>query len=561
MEKNRKMCVAWLLFVLLVTSNSFSQTATAPSGSGTSGDPYQIDSLANLYWITQNSSSWNSYFQQTADIDASASSAWNSGNGFPPIGNQSTSFDGTYDGKGHTIDSIFISSINSDYVGMFGFVSDGAIRNLRLTNENITGASEVGGLVGISTGSGFALIDSCSTGGIITGDGLQEIGGLVGMATASTTIRNCYSTARVNGTNLVGGLVGHNDQGTMISNCYSTGSVNASGEGIGGLVGYNTHTSPASAQIVNSYTTGRLIGSGVSQVGGLAGANSGAISGSFWNTDSSGATGVGAGFSCGATGATSSQMQTLSTFTGAGWDFVLETVNGTNDYWDMDTTHKAINHGYPFLSWEDHGAIALPVELTTFTGTSAGANAVLNWKTATEVQNAGFEIQRAAGSEQSAVNSTNNQQSPAYSWMTVGYVSGAGASNAPHSYSFTDTIGSSGSYSYRLKQIDRNGTFTYSQTVTVNVGAVTRVFSLDQNYPNPFNPTATIQFTVPSEERATLKVYNAIGQEVVTLFSDEAAAGVIHQVQFNGSNLASGIYFSRLEFGGKMQMKKMLLLK
>ncbi len=86
-------------------------------------------------------------------------------------------------------------------------------------------------------------------------------------------------------------------------------------------------------------------------------------------------------------------------------------------------------------------------------------------------------------------------------------------------------------------------------------------FILKQNYPNPFNPSTIIQFTVPSSGHAVLKVSNVLGQEVATLFNDEAAAGVIHQVQFNGLNLASGIYFSRLEFDGKMQVKKMLLLK
>ncbi len=87
------------------------------------------------------------------------------------------------------------------------------------------------------------------------------------------------------------------------------------------------------------------------------------------------------------------------------------------------------------------------------------------------------------------------------------------------------------------------------------------VFSLAQNYPNPFNPSTMIQFTVPSTGRAVLKVFNVLGQEVATLFNGEATAGVNHQVQFNASNLASGVYFSRLEFGGKMQMNKMLLLK
>jgi Secretion system C-terminal sorting domain len=87
------------------------------------------------------------------------------------------------------------------------------------------------------------------------------------------------------------------------------------------------------------------------------------------------------------------------------------------------------------------------------------------------------------------------------------------------------------------------------------------VFNLAQNYPNPFNPSTNIQFTVPAEGRATLKVFNMLGQEVATLFNDNAEAGIYHQVEFNASNLASGIYFSQLEFGGKMQMKKMLLLK
>ncbi len=90
---------------------------------------------------------------------------------------------------------------------------------------------------------------------------------------------------------------------------------------------------------------------------------------------------------------------------------------------------------------------------------------------------------------------------------------------------------------------------------------VPALFALSQNYPNPFNPATAIQFTVPSNGRAVLKVFNVLGQEVATLFDAEAAVGVVHQVQFNGANLASGVYFSRLEFGGKVQMKKMLLLK
>jgi hypothetical protein len=93
------------------------------------------------------------------------------------------------------------------------------------------------------------------------------------------------------------------------------------------------------------------------------------------------------------------------------------------------------------------------------------------------------------------------------------------------------------------------------------LGGAPKVFALNQNYPNPFNPTTDIQFTVPTDGRAVLKVFSTIGQEVATLFNDEVTAGKYNQVQFNASNLASGIYFARLEFDGKVQMKKMLFIK
>ena len=172
---------------------------------------------------------------------------------------------------------------------------------------------------------------------------------------------------------------------------------------------------------------------------------------------------------------------------------------------------------------------------------------MLAWKTATEINNAGFDIQRRLGSTQQ--------------WTKVGSVAGAGTSNKPHSYSFNDKVGTAGTYWYRLKQIDHNGAFTYSQQVQVSVGGAPRVLGLSQNFPNPFNPTTNMQFTVPTDGRATLKVYNTIGQLVATLFDGVATAGQYNQATFDGSRLASGIYFSRLEFSGKTELKKMLLLK
>jgi hypothetical protein len=98
-------------------------------------------------------------------------------------------------------------------------------------------------------------------------------------------------------------------------------------------------------------------------------------------------------------------------------------------------------------------------------------------------------------------------------------------------------------------------------TLVSKNGVIPTTLSLSQNYPDPFNPTTMIQFTVPSNGHAVLKVFNVLGQDVASLFDGVATAGTFHQVQFNASNPASGIYFSRLEFDGKMQVKKMLLLK
>ena len=188
------------------------------------------------------------------------------------------------------------------------------------------------------------------------------------------------------------------------------------------------------------------------------------------------------------------------------------------------------------------GANPLPVELSSFSASSARGAVTLNWFTATEVNNAGFEVERKSET-----------------WQKIGFIEGHGSTNAPQSYTFTDKQ-VSGKVLYRLKQIDRDGKFEYSKEVEATASAPT-VFGLSQNFPNPFNPTTNISFTVPSTGRATLKIFNTLGQEVATLFNGEAQAGIFNQVQFNASGFASGMYFSRLEYNGKVQMTKMTLIK
>jgi hypothetical protein len=193
----------------------------------------------------------------------------------------------------------------------------------------------------------------------------------------------------------------------------------------------------------------------------------------------------------------------------------------------------------------------LPVSLMSFHAGVKNGAVLLQWNTATETNNYGFEVERNAEKTSDALSDQG--------WTTIGFANGHGTTNAPQSYNFAD-IHATGAYAYRLKQIDRDGRFTYSKEIEASISAPA-VFALSQNYPNPFNPSTDISFTVPSDGLVTLKIYNAIGQEVATLFSGEAKAGTYNQVQFNASGLASGLYFSRLEYDGKMQSKKMTLLK
>jgi autotransporter-associated beta strand protein len=196
------------------------------------------------------------------------------------------------------------------------------------------------------------------------------------------------------------------------------------------------------------------------------------------------------------------------------------------------------------------GGTILPVEMTSFTAVAQNMSAFLAWSTATEVNNYGFDVERGT-----MLNTALTMQ-----WQKIGFVQGAGTSNAPHEYSFTDKNIPSGRYDYRLKQIDRDGLFKYSQSVEVEVENAPHAFSLSQNYPDPFNPTTTINYSLPSDEKVRLAVYDILGNEVGVLVNGEQTAGS-YQAAFSGANLASGIYFYKLESSGQTIIKKMILLK
>ncbi|MFA6596492.1 MAG: T9SS type A sorting domain-containing protein [Ignavibacteriaceae bacterium] len=202
---------------------------------------------------------------------------------------------------------------------------------------------------------------------------------------------------------------------------------------------------------------------------------------------------------------------------------------------------------------------ALPVELTSFSAECVDGKVLLNWQTATEVKNYGFEMERTSPRPSPYHGEGVPTGRDGRGWEKIGFVQGNGNSNSPKSYSFTDVTPPSGKVQYRLKQIDFDGKYQYSNVVEVKVDAPTR-FALEQNYPNPFNPTTVINYQIPAASHVTLKVFDMLGMEVATLVNEQKASGN-YEVEFDGSKLSSGVYYYRLQTGTFVDTKKFIILK
>ena len=218
------------------------------------------------------------------------------------------------------------------------------------------------------------------------------------------------------------------------------------------------------------------------------------------------------------------------------------------------------NNGTSFFNTAFWNAVeqGIPVELVSFNASMVDGNVELSWLTITETNNSGFEIERATSST-----------TPVQEWVNVGFVPGFGTTTEPKSYSYLDSKLGSGKYSYRLKQIDFDGTFTYSNIVEIEM-TVRNSFVLEQNYPNPFNPSTKIVYSIPSNQFVSLKVFDVLGKEVATIVNELLQAGK-YEVEFsanggsasggNASSLPSGIYFYEVRSGNLIQTKKMVLLR
>jgi photosystem II stability/assembly factor-like uncharacterized protein len=198
----------------------------------------------------------------------------------------------------------------------------------------------------------------------------------------------------------------------------------------------------------------------------------------------------------------------------------------------------------------------IPVELTSFTASSSKNTVYLNWSTASELNNYGFEIERS--------NDKADLPDGKAGWRTIGFREGKGTTTEQQNYSYTDDLFGVNAHKlyYRLKQIDYDGQFEYSNVLEVNVASMN--FALHQNYPNPFNPSTVIGYQLPVSADVTLKVFGVLGREVATLVNEYREAGY-HEVEFQSSvgslQLASGIYYYQLKAGSYLQTKKMIFLK
>ena len=315
--------------------------------------PYQIAHLGDLIELMNTPADWSKSFILAANVDLAGTvytQAFIAPDTSTLSGFQGTPFTGVFDGGGHTISNLTITASTKEHIGLFGCIgSGGQAYNLGLADVNITGRNNVGGLAGESSGA----ITACYVAGSVNGD--ECVGGLVGSnsglltscyATGSVGVidiysystgglvgsnggllTSCYATGVVNGNYSVGGLIG--DSGGSVTACYASSIVDGI-DSVGGLVGYTT------GSFACCYATGSVCGS--SSVGGLIGFDYGnLLIGCFWDIQTCfpAIVGVGSGVSNGVTGKTTAEMQTLSTFIDAGWDFVGESANGLHNFWQM----------------------------------------------------------------------------------------------------------------------------------------------------------------------------------------------------------------------------------
>jgi hypothetical protein len=256
----------------------------------------------------------------------------------------------------------------------------------------------------------------------------------------------------------------------------------------------------------------------------------------------------------------------IAKWDGANWSSLGGVGTGSSDY--VNQIAYSTNAGCMFVTGtftQVNGSVTanyiatfedpLPVELTSFVSTANGRQVNLNWETMNEINSCKYVIDRAAV----------NTKDKTTTWESIGTIPAAGSSNSPKKYSYADKNLQTGKYQYRLKMIDKDGSYKFSDIVETEI-ALPKNFELSQNYPNPFNPSTKIDYQVPVDAKVVMEVYNIAGQKVVDLVNQEQSAGY-YTVDFGSSKLSSGVYVYRIVASDKVtgnvfsSIKKMMLLK
>jgi len=219
---------------------------------------------------------------------------------------------------------------------------------------------------------------------------------------------------------------------------------------------------------------------------------------------------------------------------------------------DVDAVFMYVYKIYAFNAdtvsdFSDTAQVIVPVELQSFTSTLSGNSVIIQWSTATELNNRGFEIERMIDKV----------------WEKIAFIEGEGTTSDERNYQYVDDfkfISVKGTIQYRLKQINFNGTYEYSNVIEVYVDFTPKEFLLYQNFPNPFNPSTSINFSLPVNVRVRINIYNSLGELVSEVINKELEAGY-HKILFGGASIPSGIYFYRLQAGNFIETKKMILMK
>jgi len=315
-------------------------------GDGTPENPYEINWPNELDYIRYN---LDAYYILNSDINVSETMSWDDGDGgeaegWMPIGNYHSRFTGSLNGNNHTISGLYSHRPGTDYIGLFGFIEGATLENIVLENLTLTGNWYVGGLT--SFAASYSSISSCSVTGTITG--VQDVGGLVGWNEYSTISESYTDTdVRCSRSN-AGGLIGTNYHISEVRHCFSKGDVTRTHDtfvSFGAFAGSNSN-----AVIEYSYATGNVFFEGADDPTGNGFVASEVIGGTyqanFWDSEASNQS-----TALGAAAASTSQMNTGSLFTTAGWDFMGESTNGSVDIWGINPTD---NDGYPFLKWQGY---------------------------------------------------------------------------------------------------------------------------------------------------------------------------------------------------------------